>query len=305
MKQFIFSISLQLLLLPAFWAQSDKAFAGDPPKAGESTFTIKGTSGEGEQVIEVRIYDKENMDEPMHTTVWQRGTAGPVEFIWSDGDYSFVVEQSGSTNEGLRLARILESALDLYLDGSIKYNKTNLELRRSVPDMLRDMNAIVQSGTAHYTDDAVFGGFSPAVQKQLELVGRMEWSNARFAINGGSEQDKYLAIYHFVNKQVQDLKDMVHQEINTVADATVLSPVNSEEQFLAARKEFFDENEFMYPLDLKANTADKEIELVATAPKGNGKQKKVKKRDAWLLQELSGIKPEDRCALKQCPEHGI
>lgn len=286
MKQLVLLFSIQLLLSPSFSAQSE-VMSGDPPK--ESSFTLKGKSGE--RLIEVRIYSKHNPDQPIHTTVWQRGSAGPVEFIWSDGEQTLTVGQAATEGGALRLAHLLQNAVDLYLDASIAFKKTNVELRHSAMEMMQDMNTIVQSGSAHYTDDLVFEGFSPVVRRQLELVGNLDWSNAEYAINGSSEQDKYLAIYRFVNTQVQTLKELVNEEVAQVAETTMLVPVNTEEQFLADRKEFFDENEYMYPLDLEADTSENEIDLEANAPERTeqGPKRKVRKRDAWLLQELGGI----------------
>jgi len=198
---------------------------------------------------------------------------------------------NGMVNESEQLKQILERELDFYIDGSLEYKKTKIEVKKPVPEMLQDMNGIVQAVIEEHTEDAVFGGFSPAVQQQLERVSKLEWSNASFAIDGGSEQDKYLAIYYFVSRQVQDLKSMLHAEIDEVARSAELSPGIIAEETADATSAVFDNEDFMIPLEMQADPYDAAIELEADEPVRivQPPKRKVRKRDKWLVNELSSI----------------
>jgi len=288
------------VLCGSFFAQNDNVLIGDVQNpivlSDMSEFTIKGEVRDGVQMIEIKIYDSNDLLVPLHTTTWQReGGEGPVNYILSESDeYTFIVDHysSGLSSESIRLKQILENALDLYIDGSLSYKKTHVELRRPASAMIQDMDAIVKSGAAHFTEDAGFNGFSPAVQRQLDRVGGLEWGNMQFAVDGGDDQDKYLAIYYYVNKQVQDLKGLVHSEINSVAQATVLSLPNDPSESADTGNRVFDDENYMIPLDLYAETENGEVELIAEAPvlEQTPLNRKVRKRDEWLLEELNGIK---------------
>ena len=264
---------------------------------GQSEFTIKGQVRDGVQVIEIKIFDPERPDQPLYTTTWVRddGNEGPVNYILTESDeYTFVVDHciEGHSSESIRLKQVLENALDLYIDGSIKHTKTNIELRRPVEEMIDDMNGIVLSSAGHFTEDIQFEGFSPSVRQRLEQVGALDWSNVHFAIDGSVEQDKYVAIYHYVNRQVESLKDAVHQEISGFANRAVLEPTGAGPELASAGNEVFDENDFMIPLDLRSEEEPvQEIELVAPEPAipETKEPKKVRKRDKWLMKELDAI----------------
>ncbi|MEO5585425.1 MAG: OmpA family protein, partial [Flavobacteriales bacterium] len=165
---------------------------------------------------------------------------------------------------------------------------------------------MIGTATARFGAPAI--PLSSATKEQLVRVSRIDWSQATFGIDGGDDQQKYLAIYYYVKAQRQELERQLHNDLMPLSVVQVLptegtaqpDPGKSEPVPTVCRTVFDDDN-YLCALDLKLDSSKalpdvkltdamlSEIAAKAKISEEAPPAPKLRKRDRWLKTELDAI----------------
>lgn len=256
---------------------------------------LSGTS-EGADVIVQGAIDGSH--DPAFRAIWRGVPGGTAEFEW----------QRTSANAGgskLMLDRLIEAGIGAYLDARVHFTKSGVHADVPAIEMARDLNAMMSAALDALKADVAFSGLSEPTRAQLDRVTRIDWSQARFGVDGGDEQDKYLAIYYYVRSQRQELERQLRADLLPLSTVELLGSERASPgttvRINSTCGTVFDEQNFLCALDLQlADTGNGGIDpalgaslmqsMVERADEGAAaEQPRVRKRDRWLKQELDAI----------------
>ncbi len=264
--------------------------------------TVLELQGEvkGNDVLLAGTLEGDVDDVPVFRAVW-RGVP--------DGKAVFQVLPAGEAPKGLRLMldRMVEVGLGTYLDAHLRFERNGVVADRSAAQMILEMDAMVMSAAKELRATNAFTGFSPSTREQLDRLSRIDWSQARFGVDGGAEQDKYLAIYFYVRSQRNELERQMRADLMPLAHVPVFvpsdMPFGATVQVNSTCGTVFDEENFLCALDLQlADTGSGGVDPelgesimqtiamrseVLDTPVSEAQQ--VRKRDRWLKVELDDI----------------
>lgn len=259
---------------------------------------LTGT-GEGSDVIVQG--STEESGEPAFRAIW-RNVPG--------GNAAFELQRTSSAAEDMHvvLDRLVEAGVGAYLDARLHFTRQGVQVDVPSADMVRDLNAMMSATIETVGADVVFMGLSEPTRTQLDRVTRIDWSQARFGVDGGAEQDKYLAIYYYVRSQREELERQIRADLLPLSTITVLGPDRASPgttvRINSSCGTVFDDDNFLCALDLQlADTGgggldpqlgDRVMEamqarMVETGTVGPTVQPRVRKRDRWLKEELDAI----------------
>ena len=237
-------------------------------------------------------------------------TAPLLRAVWHLGHGSMDVQRpttSGDATGRLMLDRFMEAALGAYLDAHLRFAHNGVRTDRPAAALADEMDAMVREAAAQFGAADLFQGFSAPTRQQLDRLCRIDWSQARFGVDGGAEQDKYLAIYFYVRTQRDELERQLRADLLPLAEVEVLGTEAQDPRYALRINStcgtVFDEQNFLCALDLQlADTGngamDPELgrslmqrmaERVEATPQAAAPAPRVPKRDRWLKQELDRI----------------
>ena len=258
-------------------------------------------SGEGGNVIVEGRIDRADSPEPLFRAIW-RGVPG--------GNAVFQLQRTAAPEEELRLMldRLIEAGIGAYLDARVHFTKQGVKADLPAERMVLEINAMMSAAIEELGAEVLFTGLSEPTGAQLDRVTRIDWSQARFGIDGGEDQDKYLAIYYYVRSQREELERQLRADLLPLALVPVLAPASASPgttvRINSTCGTVFDEQNFLCALDLQlADTGrggmDPELGhamLTAMADRSEAgaatladPQVRVRKRDRWLKTELDAI----------------
>ncbi len=228
-----------------------------------------------------------------------------VQAVWRGipgGQPSFDLQPMSASAQDypLQLDRLIESGLGAYLDQRIHFSKQGVKADVHAERMTIEMAFMIKAAIGKLELDLDFDGFSAATKDQLSRLVVIDWSHARNAVNGGSDQDKYLAIYYYVRSQREEFERSMRRDLLAFAGIDVFQR-DEEERELAnisigsSCGTVFDDDRYLCALDLKladASGADVElpIDLVQAITEARPRSNEpVRKRDQWLKAELDRI----------------
>ncbi len=236
-----------------------------------------------------------------------------LRVVWTqvpDGQASCTLQYlgQGAGDARLLLDRIAEAAIGAYLDARVRFTKTGVQGALPAGAMARDINGMLAALIDAAGTDIAFTGLNASTVQQLDRLLRIDWSKASFGVDGGAEQDKYLALYYYVRTQRQELERQVRADLLPFADVAVMGPARGNPgttvRVNSTCGTVFDEQNFLCALDLRLADAGSGIGLEPTLsgatleslaqravqpPAAPAEQAKVRKRDRWLKQELEAI----------------
>lgn len=204
------------------------------------------------------------------------------------------------------LDRLVLTGIEQYLDQRVHFSKQGVTVDVPVERMVADINGMVRAALAEVEVDGSFVGLSHGTIAQLRRVSRVDWSQATFSVDGGDDQDKYLAIYYYVRSQRQELERQLKVDLLPFATLELVpqgeerDPGRTVEVPTVCRTVFDDDN-YLCALDLAMADTDKAVpdqqlteRLMANlAEKARAEAAaepmKVRKRDRWLKAELDRI----------------
>lgn len=214
--------------------------------------------------------------------------------------------------DAVMLDRLVESAIGAYLDARVHFTKQGVKSDLPAAAMATDIDALIAAAVDHLHPGPDRVALSPSTRGQLERLTRIDWSNARFGVDGGAEQDKYLAVYYYVRSQRQELERQLRADLLPLSQVNVLAaeqvPPGQVERINSTCGTVFDQENYLCALDLRlADTgggvgSDPELaggllQGIAdqAAPDTSGTASsavplsRIRKRDRWLKQEFDAI----------------
>ena len=256
------------------------------------------------RLIMVRgLQGPEGGQEPVFQAVWRMADDAPPAFAF---------QRTARTGGGLHahLDAVIVEALGQYLDRHVHFTHDGVQADRPVGVMVGEMNAIVGATTREFHCEDLFPGLGQPTIDQLERLTRISWGGATRSLDLGGDQDKYLAIYHFVRTQRDELERQVRADVLDLATVDLLAPEDASPGRTVAVPSVcgtvFDDENFLCALDLTMGESDAlpadpglstdAVEALdrafrpASVPEGNElPAHKVRKRDQWLKAELDAI----------------
>lgn len=211
-------------------------------------------------------------------------------------------------NARLTLDQLMLAGIEQYLDQRVHFEKQGVRTDVSVERMTTEIDGMIAKAATALGGTAV--GLSEATRQQLGRVSRIDWSKARFGVDGGDDQDKYLAIYYYVRTQRQELERQLRADLLPLAGVDVLGPADGTPgdpgrtvEVPTVCRTVFDDQNFLCALDLTVGdtqlvAADAQLTdqlMLNLAAKARveaaraGPEPKLRKRDRWLKAELDGI----------------
>ena len=212
---------LLLTLASVAWAQKQtiqfdyerSSFNMDQPLPSEEHFFVSGEISEAVSMVEIIIKPgKRNRDFVLYQNRWKRSYNDtrqqfllPVNYNLRGGtEYDILINyyRYVSPQELENLKEGLNSELEAYVDQSLVLSKKRIRLVKSVPAMVSDMDALVNSALSYYRSNknVSFEGFSSIVQDKLRIVTRNPLRKDQ-----RNEAER--------SRQAEELKSMVKAEV--------------------------------------------------------------------------------------------
>ncbi len=232
---------------------------------------------------------------------------GVVQAEWRNvdrGDGSFTVHWTSPADApAVDLAELVVAGIDQYLDQRIRFTRDGVKVALPVPLL----NAGVQRMVDLAASEAHAGPVqvSEASRRQLARVASIDWSQAKFGIDGADDQEKYLAIYYYVHAQRQELERALRNDLAPLTGLAIRPPAAKagalDMDAPTICTTVFDEDRFLCALDLGIDTATvmqdvkltddvlREIAARTALPPRAMPQARIRKRDRWLKSELDAI----------------
>ncbi|HEX2616528.1 MAG TPA: OmpA family protein [Flavobacteriales bacterium] len=244
--------------------------------------------------------------------VGDQETAPVMQATWrsaADGAFTFAFQRLAAPEGGrqLSLARLMLTGIEQYLDQRVHFEKTGVRTDVPVERLVADIDAMVLI-TAQHFNTAMADGLSKPTREQLARVAHIDWSQARFGVDGGNDQDKYLAIYFYVRTQRQELERQLRADLLPLAATDVLLPEGAQLkdpghtiEVPTICRRVFDEDNYLCALDLTPGDSGLSLEdatltdqmminIAAQAKKATrAEEPRMRKRDRWLKSELDRI----------------
>ncbi len=239
--------------------------------------------------------------QPVVQATWRFATDTPCTFAYQRLSSAF-------GDRSLTLRELLLAAMEQYLDQRVHFAKQGVHTDVSDERMMKDMDAMATSAAHEFGATEGFVGFAQSTMDQLERVTHIDWSQATFGVNGGQDQDKYLAIYYYVRSQRQELERQIRVDLMPLATVDVVAPIDVASQpghtlqVPTVCRTVFDDKNFLCALDLSATDTvmavpDQRLTDQLMLDIANNvkvaevaaPQAKMRRRDRWLKAELDKI----------------
>lgn len=208
---------------------------------------------------------------------------------------------SSAQDHPLQLDHLLESGITAYLDAKIHFSKQGVKADLAADRMQQEMEAMVHAAIGSIAPKIQFEGFSVSTEEQLSRLAAIDWSQAKNAVNGGTDEDKYLAIYFYVRSQREEFQRAMRRDMIVLRGIDIHGPGDvaraAKVSIASTCGTVFDDEEYLCALDLRlADTGKGGLDVAlpdhlaayiasTTALQGTS----VPKRDRWLKEELDRI----------------
>ena len=145
-------------------------------------------------------------------------------FAAAEVDPVMEFQRTSVPDNGVELAldKLLLAGIGAYLDGHVHFEKQGVKADLAVPVLVRQINGMVRAATNELGEGDGVSAISEPTMKQLERLCKIDWSQARFGVDGGADQDKYLAIYYYVKSQRDELERQLRNDLLPLASVPVL-----------------------------------------------------------------------------------
>lgn len=264
------------------------------------TVQLSGAA-EGGDVIVTGVLEDADPTAPIFRAIWRNVPNGLAEF-------EFQRTASSADEPRIMLDRLIEAGVGAYLDARIHFAKEGVRSDLKPVELTRDVNAMMSAAMEALGADVEFAGLTPPTQQQLDRLTRIDWSQASFGVDGGAEQDKYLAIYYYVRSQRDELERQVRADLLPLAAVAVIGAQRTSPgttvRINSTCGTVFDQENFLCALDLQladtgsggldpelgtAMLRDMSDRAAVAEAQPAAPPVRVRKRDQWLKQELDAI----------------
>lgn len=259
-----------------------------------------GESAGAEVIVEGRSEDPD-APEPLFQAVWRSVPGAGARFQ---------IQRTAQPDDATRLMldRLMEAGIGAYLDARVHFTKQGVVSDLPSSQLVEEIDAMVRAAASDLGAGDAFTGLSEPTRMQLSRLTHIDWSQARYGVDAGEDQDKYLAIFYYVRSQREELERQLRADLLPLASVAVLgkgvAEPGSQVRINSTCGTVFDEQNYLCALDLQlADTGggfDPQLSerSMHTMQDGMGAptadtpvvvQQKVRKRDRWLKAELDGI----------------
>lgn len=201
------------------------------------------------------------------------------------------------------LDRLLLTGIGAYLDARIHFRHDGVQADLTAEAMALELDAMVRAAAEELGLEGAVPGLSQATREQLAKLTHISWEQAGRSVNGTGEQDKYLAIYHFVRGQREELERQLRADLLPLATVPVLKNRPADPwttvQVNSTCGTVYDQENYLCALDLQlASNGEGAIEpslgaQIMSSIERNAMEtpaaSPVRKRDRWLKSELDAI----------------
>jgi outer membrane protein OmpA-like peptidoglycan-associated protein len=254
----------------------------------------------GANVIVLGTSEDPESPTPVFQAVW-RGVPGAGAV--------FQIQRTAAPDDRLRLMldRLMEAGIGAYLDARVHFTKQGVVSDVPSDQLADEIDAMVRSAAEDLGVPHAFDQLSEPTRMQLSRLTHIDWSQARYGVDAGEDQDKYLAIYFYVRSQREELERQLRADLLPLASVAVLGNAvaepGSQVWINSTCGTVFDEENYLCALDLQlADTGGGGIDpalgqrlMQAMAERSEDVTEEVvemprlRKRDRWLKVELDGI----------------
>ena len=260
-----------------------------------------GESAGAEVIVEGRSEDPD-APLPLFQAVWQDVPGAAANFR---------LQRTAQPDEGtrLKLDRLMEAGIGAYLDARVHFTKQGVVSDLPSDQLVNEIDAMVKAAADDLGAGGIFNGLSEPTRLQLSRLTHIDWSQARYGVDAGEDQDKYLAIYYYVRTQREELERQLRADLLPLASVAVLgegvAEPGSQVRINSTCGTVFDEQNYLCALDLQlADTGgggidphladrlmqameERGMEPSETVSEAPGQR--IRKRDRWLKTELDAI----------------
>lgn len=207
---------------------------------------------------------------------------------------------------GTALDELIIAGVEQYLDQRVHFTRDGVQVDIPVASLANGIDGMIGMAAARFGAPAI--PLSSATREQLGRVSRIDWSQATFGVDGGDDQEKYLAIYYYVKAQRQELERQLHNDLIPLSTVQVL-PSDGAAQADPGKSDpvptvcstVFDDDNYLCALDLTMDSSkvlpdvkltDSMLSDIAAKAKDSEEAAptpKLRKRDRWLKAELDAI----------------
>jgi len=259
-------------------------------------------SAEGDtRMVLVRGHADEADASPVFQATWRFGGEGTEPVM------SFQRTAMTDGGEDLALDRLVLAGIEAFLDAHVHFEKQGVRSDLPVRALVARIDGMVAAAVEELGADAGPVRLSEPTVRQLDRLCRIDWTGARFGIDGGAEQDKYLAIYYYVRSQRIELERQLRADLLPLAQVPVHRPTplppGRSLQVNSLCGTVFDEENYLCALDLGVTdtvpmTEDVVLDAGALASLSRPRPlpaadampaQRVRKRDRWLKAELDRL----------------
>ncbi len=287
-------VMFAFILVLQLFGQAHRASAQD-----SADLSLVGEEHAGAIIVQGREVGDEA--DPLFQAVWRTVPGATATFQW---------QPSARVPSGthLMLDRLMEAAIGTYLDTRVHFTRNGVQADLPAERMVLDIDAMVKAAASEFGVEALAVALSEPTRRQLDRLTQIDWSQARFGVDGGAEQDKYLAIYYYVRSQREELERQLRADLLPLATVEVLRGESADPgttvRINSTCGTVFDEQNFLCALDLQlADTGNGGVDPVLgqqimeqmaqrsaeANDNANAPHPKVRKRDMWLKNELDVI----------------
>lgn len=277
------------------------ALVSGPFCVGQSDLKLDGSSADGSVIVRGTADGPEDL-EPLFNATW-RGL--------NEGVATFQLTRTTAPNGDmhLKLDQLMEAAIGAYLDARVQFTNTGVVSDLPAEQLATEIDAMVLAAASELGAPNAFNKLSGPTRLQLSRLTHIDWSQARYGVVAGEEQDKYLAIYYYVRSQREELERQLRADLLPLAEVAVLGPASANAgttvQINSTCGTVFDEDNYLCALDLQLADSDggaidpvlaqRIMQANADRPANTAADQaivapqKVRKRDRWLKVELDNI----------------
>lgn len=258
----------------------------------QGTVLLDGVSQDGQVLVQATL---EGTD-PVLQAVW-RGVPGGRAVMQLQHTLAVAPDVN------VMLDRLLLTGIGAYLDARIHFRHDGVQADLTAEAMALELDAMVRAAAEELGLEGAVPGLSQATREQLAKLTHISWEQAGRSVNGTGEQDKYLAIYHFVRGQREELERQLRADLLPLATVPVLKNRPADPwttvQVNSTCGTVYDQENYLCALDLQlASNGEGAIEpslgaQIMSSIERNAMEtpaaSPVRKRDRWLKSELDAI----------------
>lgn len=253
-------------------------------------------SGGPDSVVVAAYAGEQGQGMPVLRAEWDGIDGTAPQFQWA-------APQGGAKAD---LADLIVAGIDQYLDQRVHFTRNGVVTDLPVARLAAGMDRMI--ALAAVRAGAAGTSLSEATRKQLARVCSIDWSKATFGVDGGDDQEKYLAIFYYVRTQRQELERNLRADLSALHG--ILVPAGSEAAVGRASGQVqaptvcatvFDDDNYLCALDLRVDSTSippdvrltdsmlSEIARKAQRSEQIAQEPRVRKRDRWLKAQLDAI----------------